>query len=250
MNGSSRLKGRVLALLLLLAAVFAGHGRSLGGKFLNFDDDRVITANPLFHAPLGQALEGILDPTRTIADAYLPVSHLSLYLDWRLFGGSPWGMRLSSLLWHFLAAAALFALGCRLGLSRKGALLAALLFALHPALVEDVAWISSRKYLLAGLFTFLTLSLWVSALEGRKKAAWGALVTALLAVYSNGAALVLLPFVGLLSLYPPHPPGREEKTSFPWAPLALLALAVLGAGIHHAWLATRAGTAAMGGGED
>ena len=250
MNGSSRLKGRALALLLLLAAVFAAHGRALRGKFLNFDDDRIVTANPLFHAPLGRALEGILDPTRTIADAYLPVTHLSLYLDWRLFGGSPWGMHLSSLLWHFLAAAALLALGFRMGLTRKGALLAALLFALHPALVEDTAWISSRKYLLAGLFSFLTLSLWISALEGRKKAAWGALLTALLAVYSNGAALVLLPFAGLLSLFPPRRQGREEKSPFPWAPLALLALVVLGAGIHHAWLASRAGTAALGGGED
>ncbi len=250
MNESSRRKGRLLALFLLFAAVFLGHGRSLGGKFLNFDDDRIVTANPLFQAPLGRALEGILDPTRTIADAYLPVSHLSLYLDWRLFGGSPWGMHLSSLLWHFLAAAALFALGCRLGLARKGALLGALLFALHPALVEDAAWISSRKYLLAGLFTFLTLSLWISALEGRKKAAWGALVTALLAVYSNGAALVVLPFVALLSLFPPRRTAPGEKASFPWIPFLLLALVVVGAGIHHAWLASRAGTAALAGGKD
>ncbi len=250
MNGPSSAKGRVFALLLLLAAVFLGHGRALQGKYLNFDDDRIVSSNPLFQAPAGEALRGILDPTRTIADAYLPVSHLSLYLDWKLFGGNPWGLHLASLLWHFLAAAALLALGRKLGLSTKGALLGALLFALHPALVEDVAWISSRKYLLAGLFSFLCLSLWISALEGRKKAGWWALLAAILAVYSNGAALVLFPLVLLFTLFPPRPGNQERKAPFPRVPLLLLLLATAGAGVHHAWIASRAGTAALGAGSD
>ncbi len=251
MTETSRRKAILPALLLLFVAVFLAHGRALQGDFLNFDDDRMVSANPLFQAPPSEALLGIFDPTRTIADAYLPVSHFSLFLDWKLFGGMAWGLHLSSLLWHFLAAAALFVLGLELGLSRSGALLGALLFAVHPALVEDVAWISSRKYLLAGLFSFLCLAFWISALEGRRRARFWVVPTALLAVYSNGAALVLLPWVILLSLF--HAwivPEREGRPSFPWGTLALLFAVTAGAALHHGWIASRAGTAGLSAGSD
>lgn len=230
----------VLAVLALALAVFLAHGPAIGAGFLRFDDDRIVTDNPLFQAPLPEALAGFLDPTRTIADAYLPVAHLSLWLDWRLLGPGPLGLHLGNLAWHFLACLALLALGRRLGLPPLGACLAALLFAVHPALAEPVAWVSGRKCLLAGLFSFLALCLWLDALSGRRRAGPLAALFTLLAVYSSGAALVLLPWVVLLAAFA----RRRAPASFPWISLGLIVLVCAGAAAHHAALAVREGTAA------
>jgi hypothetical protein len=86
-----------------------------------------------------------------------PLTWLSHVIDIELFGLSPRGHHVSSLLLHLMNVVLLFALLRRLtGLTVPSAIVAAL-FAVHPVHVESVAWISQRKDVLSTLFWLLTL---------------------------------------------------------------------------------------------
>src|SRR5262249_1646752 len=144
--------GRVLLALAVLGLLTFGWSATHAG-FLDFDDDLFFGPD---NAAFARAYEdgawwSLLDPRCTIADAWLPVSHVSLFIDYwamRALGlGSGWA-RLHSLALHVLAAFALARLLGRLGLAVLPAAAVGSVFLVHPALVESVAWVSGRKDIL------------------------------------------------------------------------------------------------------
>src|SRR5262249_7819419 len=85
------------------------------------------------------------------------------------------------------------------------AILAALLFAVHPLRAESVAWASERKDVLSGFFYFLTLLFYLRFVDGsRHRGAWyAAALTAYAASLCSKAATVTLPVaMTLLDVYP------------------------------------------------
>lgn len=84
---------------------------------------------------------------------YRPVAFLSQAFDWQLWHGQAIGFHLTSLLLHTANGVLVFVFARRL-LGVVPAVVAALLFALHPSSHEAVFWMSSRFDLLA---TFLML---------------------------------------------------------------------------------------------
>src|SRR5690242_8767769 len=95
----------ITLVVCVLAALLVYLPALLHADFLNFDDN-------LYFGPDNAAfrdggLAAVLDPRRTIANVYLPVSHLSLWLDWTLFGQDPLGPHLVSMSLHALCGVAL-----------------------------------------------------------------------------------------------------------------------------------------------
>ncbi|HLU39414.1 MAG TPA: tetratricopeptide repeat protein, partial [Planctomycetota bacterium] len=236
---------RALAVLLLAAAVVYLPA-ALRAELLNFDD-------PFFFGPRSAFLEGglavALDPRATIADAYLPVAHASLWVDWALGGSElPAIPRLHSLLLHVLVAFLLARLLGRLGLGAAAATGAAAVFLLHPALVESVAWASSRKDLLSGLGVVACLSASVDWFRTPSRRRFLAAVGwALFALYSKATAVVLAPLAVLLA-WVAVPARTEGPRLRRWPLLCALGALCAAAGLHHAAVAARAGT--LGGGVD
>lgn len=227
-----------LLALAVLGALLYGPG-ALRAELLNFDD-------PFFFGPDNAAfrvggLAHVLDPRATIANAYLPVAHASLYFDYLLGGAAhPWLPRLHSLLLHVFAAWVLARLLGRLGITPLAAAAAAAVFLAHPALVESVAWVSGRKDVLSGLFALLCLS---SVARTAREPGRGALVRVgvfgLLALYAK-ATVIVLPLLAplVVALTPQHRPRA-------WlAPTLVLALLAAIAGAHHTLLAAAEGTLA------
>ena len=222
-------------------------------QFLNFDDNLFFGDGEA--TVFGQVwAEGdygaILDPRRTIANAYLPVSHLSLYVDyvaWRVLGGDAATARLHSLLLHVLAAFVLARLLGRLGLRRGAATAVAAVFLVHPALVESVSWVSSRKDVLSGLFSFLCLGAVARNAQAPRGAtvAWSAL-WAMLALYSKGTAVVLLLLAPVVTLLARRGEDGAAEGARRWAPALAVGAAVLLAGLHHAAMAAIEGTMTAG----
>jgi tetratricopeptide (TPR) repeat protein len=105
--------------------------------------------------------------------------------EYRLFGTRPLPYHVSNVALHVATTGLVYALLRTLGLSLATALLGALLFGIHPLQVENVAWIASRKTLLAGLFGVGTFGL---ALRGRWSLASGSY---LLAAMSKGTVVVV-----------------------------------------------------------
>ena len=81
---------------------------------------------------------------------YYPLLHTAFWLEHRLWGDSMLGYHLANAFLH-ATAAWLVVLVLRY-LAVPGALLAGLIFALHPVCVESVAWISEQKNTLSAVF--------------------------------------------------------------------------------------------------
>lgn len=84
-------------------------------------------------------------------------------LDWQLWRYDPFGYRLTNLVLHAAASAAVAAALLLLIGDRGVALAGGALFAVHPIHVESVAWIAGRTDLLAGVLAVVSLLAWAAA---------------------------------------------------------------------------------------
>lgn len=148
------------ALFLVVAATVLAYSNSLSGAFV-FDDTKQIVGNPAlrswsnilraFTSDVWSFQKGTL--TKDISPPYYrPLFTAYLTINYKLFGLWEPGWHLMNLLVHCGATVAIFFLIKRLSDDQWVAVLAALLFGLHPAHVESVSWISGIPDPLAALF--------------------------------------------------------------------------------------------------
>ena len=160
---------KFVPLLLPFVAVLV-FANGLSAQLLRFwDDNRYVTENPYLRSLDLPNLWAMF--TRFYFANYAPVVLLSFALDYRVWGLQPFGYHLTSLLLHGLNVALAYAVARRLLGSRTGALVAALVFAVHPLQVEAVVWVAGRKTLLCGSFALLALLCYMrsSKLDGSTK---------------------------------------------------------------------------------
>jgi len=151
--------GAVFALVLV--AVLVAYYPCLHGDLL-WDDAGHVT-NPEL-----QSWSGLLriwfEPG--VTQQYYPLLHSAFWLEHRLWGDATLGYHLVNVLWHATAACLLVAILRRLAV--PGALLAGLLFALHPVCVESVAWIAEQKNTLSAVFYLAAALAWLRFEEERR----------------------------------------------------------------------------------
>jgi hypothetical protein len=221
--------------IALLAGLFAllalaAYWPSLGGPFLS-DDLHYVATNPYVQELSFDNLLAVLDPrspATIFVVNYAPV-HLLLHgVEWQLFGAKTTGFHVVNVLLHAFGSALLAAVFVRAGLSRAVAATAALLFLLHPANVESVAWISQAK-------TPASFALSMAALLAhRRRPALGALLFGL-ALLAKPVAAFALPVAGLLDW------TREGRVRWRW--LALWTLLLAGYFVAEFWTHQRSGAA-------
>lgn len=137
-----------LGAALLFVVTFIAYAPSLRGDFL-WDDDDYVTNNPTLNDAHGlYRIWFEFGATRQ----YYPLVYTTFWLEKHVWGLNPIGFHVVNVLLH--AAGAMLLWRVLMTLKIPGALLAALLFALHPLHVESVAWITERKNVLSGLFYF------------------------------------------------------------------------------------------------
>jgi tetratricopeptide (TPR) repeat protein len=154
--------------------------------------------------------------TTTLMGHWIPLTWLTLGLDYALWGMNPVGYHLTNLLLHTAAAVVFYFVALRLlGLSlqpsspqplRLGAVTAALFFAVHPLRVESVAWVTERRDVLSGLLFLLTILAYLkaSASGGARRRQWSvASVTAYALALLSKSIVMTLPLVLIvLDIYP------------------------------------------------
>ena len=131
---------------LIILLVFLAYLPALRGGFV-WDDDAYVTQNPTLHD--GEGLRQIwFAPGST--PQYYPLSFTSFWVDYQFWEFWTTPYHVENVLLHVLAALLFWRLLLRLQV--PGAWLAGALFALHPVMVESVAWITERKNVLSLVF--------------------------------------------------------------------------------------------------
>ena len=156
--------------LLLVAAVFAVFGQTVGYAFVNLDDDVNVYEN---HHVMGGLTAANVVWAFSHCDAgeyWHPISLISLMAEAEIVGSNdnPASlahlaslMHLINVVLHAANAIVLYAFLCAAtGKVWPGAMVAAI-FAAHPLHVESVAWVSERKDVLRALFGLLAAELCV-----------------------------------------------------------------------------------------
>jgi tetratricopeptide (TPR) repeat protein len=217
--------------LLLVLAIAAAYFELPRHEFINLDDPIYVLENPNLREPLGPA-----SVARAFRAPYehnwIPLTWLSLHLDYALYGPHPAGFLVTNALLHALAAALLFMAFARMTGAPGPSAFVAFVFALHPVHVESVAWVAERKDVLSGVCFAAALFVY-SGGQGAGRRAGVALWLALGLLAKP--MLVTLPFVLLLLDYWPlgRLAGRSGAALDPralraalWEKLPLFALAL------------------------
>ncbi len=87
--------------------------------------------------------KGLWGPLNPSVDMYRPITGSILFFQFQVFRLHPWGYHLTSILLHALACVLVFRVARQLSSTPWAALFASLLFAVHAAHLEAVAWVSA-----------------------------------------------------------------------------------------------------------
>ena len=195
-------------------ATFVAFLPVLRAGFVTWDDNRNFLDNPAYRG-LG------LDELRWMWTSfhmghYVPLTWMTLGLDYQLWGMNPAGYHLQNLLLHCANAVLVYLLARRLfetsdptgttadeSHSSFAAAVAALLFALHPLRVESVAWITERRDMLSLLFCLTSVLLWLRHARGAGRRWYVlSLATFACALLSKATAVSVPAILLILSIYP------------------------------------------------
>jgi tetratricopeptide (TPR) repeat protein len=197
-NGAPNSRWRWAAPLLLLVAALAVYAPALPGPYL-WDDESLIAQNPTLDDARNLPRYFIEDLGHFNRDPremgfYRPLQAVTFHLEVWLFGRrAPW-QRLTNVLLHALAAIALWRLARTFFRDERHAVLAGLLFAVHPICTEQIALIANRGGALAGVLSLWTLVFLARAATGTRSARWwiAAGVTYLLGLLAKPEPLTLI----------------------------------------------------------
>ena len=142
------------------------YGRTLSFGFTHFDDDILI----LDQVDKLQRFSTVWESfwSLYLKGYYRPIVTLSLVLDAHIGGLAPWIYHCSNVVVHAIVCWLLFYFLRRLSVAPLTALMACLLFAIHPVVTQAVAWILGRNDTLVVMFLLLTLLAYMNYRESGK----------------------------------------------------------------------------------
>lgn len=161
LNSTSRSTLRRLAPVLVLAATFCAYAAVSLFEFV-YDDEAQIVHDlfiqqwrfvpAYFTSHVWQWVYPLIP-----GNYYRPLFLLWLLLNFKLFALHPAAWHLATLGLHLVVTWQVYRLAIRLLRTQRAALVAALLFGLHPVHVEAVAWVSGATEPLAAVFILASL---------------------------------------------------------------------------------------------
>ncbi len=201
--------------VLIVLVTSAAFLPALQNQFLRWDDHKNFLGNPHYRGLGWMHLRWMWT---THLGHYIPLTWMTLGLDYVLWGMNPLGYHLTNLLLHAANAVLFYFVAFRilgLGLPDPGdrrqadlvlsAGFAALVFAIHPLRVESVAWVTERRDVLSGLFYLSAILIYLRTCErGERGRGWYWAAVGLFACALLSKSMVVnLPIVLLiLDVYP------------------------------------------------
>lgn len=135
--------------LLLIAFVFIAYAQVFQAGFI-WDDESHLTQNPCVVGPLG-----LTEVWTTTQAVYYPLVLTTFWVLHKFFGLNPLPYHLLNIFFH--AASAILLWRVLRVLRIRGAWLGAALWALHPVMVQSVAWVTELKNTQSCVFYLLSI---------------------------------------------------------------------------------------------
>lgn len=234
-EGAARARWLLPALVAVLTVV--AFLPALQNGFVTWDDDKNFLTNPHYRGLAPSNLAWMWTTFRL--GHYVPLSWMTLGLDYAAWGMNPFGYHLSSVVLHAANAVILFFLARTLfrlsddnttdATTRDiAAAIVALLFAVHPLRVESVVWITERRDVLSLLFYLLSIAAYIRFAEHgtHRRSYWIAIALFACALLSKATAMTLPAVLIVLNTYPLRRlAGATRRVVTEIAPFALLSLA-------------------------
>lgn len=202
--------------------------------FANWDDPKHVKA--IWKPSLDRAWRIVtdFDLKYTNVAYYNPLHFLSLMADQAVLRDSkepqPWIAKLMNVFYHVINALLVFCLLTYLGICRKAALIAALVFAVHPVQVGTVAWIAERKNLLCTLFYMGALIAFLRLLDTGRLVNWALVVVFFVAGLLSKPQAVTLPVA--MAAWLLTVPGKNERSASSYGLILLLVILAAGWGSY------------------
>jgi hypothetical protein len=216
-------------ILLLILAATIPFAFSLHGEFV-FDDRSLILTSMSEHGlrdlPAVFTRAFISNPDQPL-HYYRPLVTASFMLDYAIYGKHVFGFKVTNLLLHVVTTLLVFALARRLLTRGPAPLLASLLFAVHPAHTESVAWTSGRTDVIATLFGLAAFLSFIRYIE-LKNRKWLILSACLflMALLSKEIAVVM-PVLMIAYVAFMHPQIRWKRIATDMLPFITVAAGFL-----------------------
>ncbi|WP_414661616.1 tetratricopeptide repeat protein [Horticoccus sp. 23ND18S-11] len=200
------------AFALILMATLVAYFPALTGDFLWDDAGHVTHPSLQSWSGLGRIWFEV-----GATQQYYPLLHTAFWIEHRLWGDATTGYHLVNVLWHATSACLLIAFLRRLAI--PGALLAGLVFALHPVAVESVAWIAEQKNTLSTVFYLTAALAWLRFEDDRRPGRYAVASLWFLAALLTKTVTATLPAALLVVAWWRH--GRmswrgEVRPLLPW----------------------------------
>src|SRR5947208_5730600 len=214
-----------LGALLIIVLVFVAYARVFNAGFV-WDDESHLTQNPCVIGPLG--LKEIWTSARAL---YYPLVLTTFWALHKVVGLTPWSYHLLNVLLHAGSAVLLWQVLRRLNV--RGAWLGATLWALHPVMVQSVAWVTELKntqscvFYLLSIFCFLRFDA-VRTSDRARRWRFGLAFLFFVMAIASKPSTVMLPVVLALCLW--WRSGRVQ-----WRDIAALAPFALISAAASAW---------------
>lgn len=205
--------------LLIVATTLWIYWPALHGGFLR-DDDWYFSDNPLV-----KNLTGLwkfwFQPGSWVE--YYPIDETAMWLEWHLWGTDTLGYHLANLVLHAISALLVWRLLSKFGL--RLAWLGGLIFAVHQAQAETVAYIDELKSTLAQPFFLLAMCNWIDyEEEHRSRDYWWAFALFVVGMLTK---ITFAPFPFVILLYAAWKRGKLCFADFKAAtPFLVVALAL------------------------
>ena len=203
-----------IAVLTLIAFLPA-----LRNDFVNWDDEVNFLENEAYRGLGWDQIHWMW--TSHVMGRYIPITWMTLGLDYSIWGMEPLGYHLTNIVWHAANAVLFYWIACLLfrwaiphasetirNRIPLAAFLSALLFAIHPLRAESVAWITERRDVVSGFFYLAAILVYVRGVRDTpertlaRKNYWTCFVLFLLGILSKEMVVTLPVILLILDVYP------------------------------------------------
>jgi hypothetical protein len=210
-----------LGTLLLFAAIaLIAYAPCLTGPFLW--DENALTKNPLLQSTRGLWLLWSQPQLNRYEAHYWPLTYTVFWLQYQLWGLNTFGYHVVNVILHACCSFLLWLVLRNLKL--RGALLASLLFLVHPIHVESVAWIIELKDVLSCAFALICVLAYLRFCKTGGLTRYVVALASFACALLSKSAVVPLPFCLAILLWWKQR-RLDGKSLLPLLPLVIIAAA-------------------------